>query len=466
MMDCSGLTKLYDIGGLDRKEYQEKGVSWMVGLEKVGNKVGDRVIKGGLLADEMGLGKTIQILGLICSNPLSHTLIVLPRALLEQWYTTILKLTKHSSLIYHSSGNIPLNKISSHTISHSPIVLTTYGMLNSFILQSTHWDRIVFDEAHHLRNSKNKTFKSALNIPSPIKWLVTGTPIQNRRQDFYSLCRIIGIPETFYIDPNNAPNIAKLFILKRTKKQVGIHLPPLQQNTIPIDWKSEAERELSEDIHHHLSFSNSSGSGILSSIDYSSPLPFLTYARQSCILPSLLRKRMEQFVEDNVIDDIDELDDGLNGTSKMDTVLNTIRSRISNGSGKIIFCHYRGEIDYIKNALSKDNLVVESFDGRVSQKDREKILTKHCDILILQIKTGCEGLNLQQFSEVYFISPHWNPAIEDQAVARCHRIGQDKPVHVFRFNMANLNDDDLAITIDKYTDDIQNKKRTIMNELE
>ena len=124
---------------------------------------------------------------------------------------------------------------------------------------------------------KIKPSASALNIPSPIKWLVTGTPIQNRRQDFYSLCRIIGIPETFYIDPNNAPNIAKLFILKRTKKQVGIQLPPLQQNTIPINWKSEAERELSEDIHHHLSFSNSSGSGILSSIDYSSPftLPYL-----------------------------------------------------------------------------------------------------------------------------------------------------------------------------------------------
>lgn len=465
-MYCDGLTKLYSWGGLERKEYQEIGVSWMVEAEKFGKTVEKSHIKGGILADEMGLGKTIQILGLICSNPVQHTLIVLPRALLEQWYKTILKLTKHTSLIYHSSGNIPLSKITCHTLSKSPIVLTTYGMLNSYLLQSTQWNRIVFDEAHHLRNSKNKTFSSALNISSPIKWLVTGTPIQNRRQDFYSLCQIIGIPETFYIDPNNASTIAKLFILKRTKKQVGIQLPPLQLNNINIDWKSDAEREFAEDIHHHLSFSNSSASGFLGSIDYSSPLPFLTYARQSCILPSLLRKRMQQFADDNIIDDIDELNDGLDGTSKMDTVLNTIISRKSNQRGKIIFCHYRGEIDYIKDALSKHDLVVESFDGRVSQKDREKILTKHCDILILQIKTGCEGLNLQQFSEVYFISPHWNPAIEDQAVARCHRIGQDKPVDVFRFNMANLNEHDLAITIDQYTQNIQNNKRTIMNELE
>lgn len=465
-MTYNGLTKLYSSGGLQRKEYQEKGVSWMVQLETKGKYIDNSLVKGGLLADEMGLGKTIQILGLICSNPLQHTLIVLPRALLEQWYSAILKFTKHSALIYHSSGSIPLNKISSFTLSQSPIVLTTYGMLNSYILQSTKWNRIVFDEAHHLRNSKNKTFSHALNIQSPIKWLVTGTPIQNKRQDFYSLCRIIGIPETFYIDTNNASTLAKLFILKRTKKQVGIELPPLKVNNIKIDWKSDAERDFAEDIHDHLSFSNTSGSGILGSIDYDTPLPFLTYARQSCILPSLLRKRMEQYVDDNIIDNIDELDAGLNGTSKMDTVLNTIISRKSNQCGKIIFCHYRGEIDYIKDALSKHDLVVESFDGRVSQKDREKILTKHCDILILQIKTGCEGLNLQQFSEVYFISPHWNPAIEDQAVARCHRIGQDKPVNVFRFNMGNLNDDDLAITIDQYTQNIQNNKRTIMSELE
>ena len=94
-------------------------------------------------------------------------------------------------------------------------------------------------------------------------------------------------------------------------------------------------------------------------------------------------------------------------------------------------------------------------------------MTNHCDVLILQIKTGCEGLNLQHFAEVYFISPHWNPAIEDQAVARCHRIGQTKPVHVFRFNMNNLNQfDEHPITIDQYAQSVQDKKRTIMQELE
>jgi len=452
----SGLTELYRVVGYSSAGYQEEGVGWMVCREGSGG--------GGVLADEMGLGKTIQILGLICTNVVEHTLIVLPRALLEQWKTTIKKTMNHTALIYHNSGPININKITSHTLSKSPIVLTTYGMLNSYLLQNTSWDRIVFDEAHHLRNSKNKTFKLAHNIKSPIKWLVTGTPIQNKRQDFYSLCRILRIPENIYTNPDNLATIAKDFILKRTKKQVGIQLPHLQQDIISVTWDSNTERELSQDIHHNLSFSNiSNSSGLLDPI-YSSPLPFLTYARQSCILPSLLLQRFSQLFDDDIPDDILL---GLQGSSKMDAVLNLILSRKDNLNSKIIFCHYLGEIDYIKSKLSKHNLIVHAFDGRVSQSQREKILTNHCDVLILQIKTGCEGLNLQHFSEVYFITPHWNPAIEDQAVARCHRIGQTKPVHVFRFNMDNLNDhDEHPITIDLYAQSVQDKKRTIMQELE
>ena len=271
------LEELYRVVGYSSAGYQEEGVGWMVCREESGG--------GGVLADEMGLGKTIQILGLICTNVVEHTLIVLPRALLEQWKTTIKKTMNHNALIYHNSGTTKINKITSHTLSKSPIVLTTYGMLNSYLLQNTQWDRIVFDEAHHLRNSKNKTFKLAHNIISPIKWLVTGTPIQNKRQDFYSLCRILRIPENIYTNPDNLATIAKDFILKRTKKLVGIHLPDLQQDIIHVDWQSDTERELAQDIHHNLSFSNISNSAGHLSSSSSSPLPFLTYARQSCILP-------------------------------------------------------------------------------------------------------------------------------------------------------------------------------------
>jgi hypothetical protein len=105
-----------------------------------------------------------------------------------------------------------------------------------------------------------------------------------------------------------------------------------------------------------------------------------------------------------------------------------------------VFCHFRAEIDYLQERLTTafPSLVVRYLDGRTKESERRQILAPDADIdvLILQIQTCCEGLNLQQFSEVYFVSPDWNPSVEDQAIARCHRFGQTEPVIVFRFVMA------------------------------
>ena len=119
-------------------------------------------------------------------------------------------------------------------------------------------------------------------------------------------------------------------------------------------------------------------------------------------------------------------------------------------------------LDIIKKELSRHEINVETFDGRVKQKKREEILSSDCEVLILQIKTGCEGLNLQKFNEVYFVSPHWNPAVEEQAIARCHRLGQKKDIHVFHFNMAGFGEDSEAITLDTYASSVQDEKRDIM----
>ena len=129
-----------------------------------------------------------------------------------------------------------------------------------------------------------------------------------------------------------------------------------------------------------------------------------------------------------------------NYSSKISKVVKTILSRKDNGKRKIVFCHFRGEIDYIQSRLTTafPSLVVRYLDGRTKESERRQILAPDAaiDVLILQIQTCCEGLNLQQFSEVYFVSPDWNPSVEDQAIARCHRFGQTEPVVVFRFVMA------------------------------
>ena len=112
---------------------------------------------------------------------------------------------------------------------------------------------------------------------------------------------------------------------------------------------------------------------------------------------------------------------------------------------------------------------VATFDGRTSNSKRFEILNDRNDALILQIQTGCEGLNLQEhYSEIYFISPHWNPAVEDQAIARCHRIGQTKPVYVERFEMCSFVPDEEDVstkTIDKYVNDVQEGKRIVASEI-
>jgi superfamily II DNA or RNA helicase len=129
-----------------------------------------------------------------------------------------------------------------------------------------------------------------------------------------------------------------------------------------------------------------------------------------------------------------------NYSSKISKVVRTILSRKDNGKRKIVFCHFRAEIDYIQARLTTafPSLVVRYLDGRTKESERRQILAPDAaiDVLILQIQTCCEGLNLQQFSEVYFVSPDWNPSVEDQAIARCHRFGQTEPVVVFRFVMA------------------------------
>jgi len=193
-----------------------------------------------------------------------------------------------------------------------------------------------------------------------------------------------------------------------------------------------------------------------------STLPLLVRARQACVYPPLMRHHIKTLIKAGLIEDDPKFEEATRCSSKIDAVSTTILSRRANGKSKLIFCHYRGEIDVLRDDLSRNGLSVETFDGRITERERNAVLTRKCDVLILQIQTGCEGLNLQHFSEIYFVSPHWNPAIEDQAVARCHRIGQTEEIDVFRFNMVGFDDDNETRTLDEYSANIQEVKRGIM----
>jgi SNF2 family DNA or RNA helicase len=440
--------------GLQHKDYQTEGIQFCLRNEMrvAAATIDETRVRGGIVADEMGLGKTIMMIGLTISNFKKRTLIVLPVALVKQWEQQILKTAGHHALVFYGAEK---RKITPEMLADAPIVITTYGHMirrhsnnsNHHPLYALKWDRVIFDEAHHVRGRNTQIFKSVETLNVNIRWFVTGTPIQNSIHDLYALCALLGLPAAYYANKDNLREIVKTYVLKRTKKSVGLSLPPLTTKTIVVKWDSQEEMILSRNLHSGIGCLNVPALADQDTTDattspsipawFPEPSPVkigrMIQAKQSCIYPRLAcRKSVPQMppTEDE------------NYSSKISKVVRTILSRKDNGKRKIVFCHFRGEIDYIQSRLTTafPCLVVRYLDGRTSESERREILAPDAaiNVLILQIQTCCEGLNLQQFSEVYFVSPDWNPAIEDQAIARCHRFGQTEPVSVFRFVMAPL----------------------------
>jgi SNF2 family DNA or RNA helicase len=494
---------------MEKKSYQYDGVKWL--LQNELQDVTSDTIRGGFIADEMGLGKTIMMIGLCLANFKQNrkTLIVLPPVLIEQWYSQIYRTTGHKSVVYHGENKKNIDRkaaANSETINDDPfqgaiIVICSYDALSIFrektgnkhmnlslsddnkqpkkhidnsLLHRVKWSRIIFDEAHHLRNKNTNRYIGAKLLKSDIKWLVTGTPVQNRKQDFYALCSLINLPASYYTNPDNYAQIVETFILKRTKKHVGIDLEDAIHTKKIVAWKSEAELKFSQEIHSLIAFTNVKSTSNSSEDNVVVPMGLLSLllkARQSCIYPKMVKTKT--------------INNGLNGqaallfhqnpttlnpksTSKLDSVVGAILERKDNGNGKLVFCHFKEEINEIAERLRCDGLNVGILDGKITKVARRKLLSEKKDVLILQIQTGCEGLNLQDnYSEIYFVSPHWNPYVEDQAIARCHRIGQKKQVFVWRFEMDGFDsiDNPIAKNLEEYVVDVQNAKRDVVKQI-
>jgi SNF2 family DNA or RNA helicase len=480
--------------GLDEKEHQLQGVKWCLYHELVQEP--NAGVRGGIIADEMGLGKTILMIACIRHNFKARTLIVLPPALLTQWVAVFQRFLGHTPFVYRGSE---AKKITVDQLLKKPIVITTYGMItprtNKRTMDLTYsklhqiqWSRVIYDEAHHARNSKTKVHLGACSLKADISWMVTGTPINNRLADLSALCKVIGLQVS-----SNKKKIKKLmdiYLLRRTKDQVGIALPPVRTHDIEVNWDSPEERDMAADIHTALNFTDVNKENVHEIIAWMSkhPLAAMTRARQACIYPQLLHEAVIKMKSRGILPQEVELEE-ISTSSKMQSVTKQIVANKFSGKRKLIFSHFRGEIDELKKRIVATGMTVQTIDGRTKTQNKKQRVTpivsesqfrsvckswNNCpsdvfgvidsfmapDVMIVQIQTACEGLNMQHFQEIYFTSPHWNPAVEDQAVARAHRIGQEKSVDVYRFVMEGFGRN--SISFEQYCCKIQDFKREVM----
>lgn len=439
------------------KSHQIDGVIWCLRREFPSSEGSEEIKRkrGGVLADEMGMGKTIQMIGVFMLNPVKKTLLIVPPILVNQWFSEIRKFTGHVSTVYYGKDRKKIDLSDPKVM----VVITSYETISRDIQSASNpfkrvqWNRVICDEAHHLRNPKTQNYsavRAILSSSNPITWFITGTPVHHSPKDMYALYVLLGYSLAELLTKDMA--ILRWHFLQRKHQEND--LPQKTEHTIMIEWTEAGERDLAKDIHQTIPFLGFALKEEEEAFSFweKKKRPLLVSmirAKQTCILskmtetsylsPSLSPKREDQ--EDKEDEDEDEDNEvpflatfEASTTTKLQEILSILKYRRENGNGKVIFCHYRLEMAYLLNNLSNEKSWVGTWREYKKITDRSSI--GESPILVLQIQSGCEGLNLQdQFSEVYFVSPDWNPTLEDQAVARCYRIGQKKPVEVFRFAM-------------------------------
>ncbi len=398
--------------------YQREGVLWMLTME--GQTSGP---KGALLCDDPGLGKTIQLIATMLGNPKPRTLIVVPKSIITQWAEEIKRFAPHLTICIFDGPN---RKLEDARVTITPYTLLTVKGGGNTPLHGVQWSRVILDEAHEIRNAKSKVFKSACRLQTQIKWIVTGTPVFNSMEDFVSLCTFLGLSRALVQGMTN--KIKDIYILRRTKDDLceRLKLPPCHFENVELDMYPD-ERNLYE--HMFLDAQET----IRETFKYAQSVN----AKNMVILECLLRARQCMIWPQMYLDGIakqskTQAEEWVGQSKKMETLFEMIRSHPTEKT--LVFCQFRGEMNHIQACLS-DQQPVFRIDGSVPKEMRTDQIEQfkranQGAVFIIQIKSGGQGLNLQEATRVYITAPSWNPATELQAIGRSHRTGQTKTVYV------------------------------------
>ena len=397
--------------------YQREGVLWMLTME---NQTSGP--KGGFLCDEMGLGKTVQLLATMLGNPKTRTLLVVPKSIITQWVEEINRFAPSLSVCVFDGPDRRYD-------AKKDIVIAPYSLLssNDVTLHMVQWNRVILDEAHEIRNKTSKLFKSVCQLKTQIKWIVTGTPVFNSMEDFVSLCTFLGLSKTVVQGMTN--KVKDIYILRRTKEDLAkinerLRLPPCYFENVELEMYPD-EKQLYEVVF--LEAQDTIRDAFRNAVSLN--------AKNMIILECLLRARQAMIWPQMYLDGIAKQNETkpekwVGRSKKMETLFEMIESHPSEKS--LVFCQFRGEMNYIQSQLT---CPVFRIDGSVPKEERVRQIEGFKKIqggavFIIQIKSGGQGLNLQEATRVYITAPSWNPATELQAIGRSHRTGQTQPVYV------------------------------------
>ncbi len=396
------------------RDYQRRGVDWLTFLRSAG--------LGALLADDMGLGKTLQA---ACALE-GRSLVVAPTSVVFNWSRELARFRPNLRVVTHQGARRKLDP-------DADVTITSYALLrlDADLLASVHWDTVILDEAQAIKNPDSQVARAAYRLDAGFRATLTGTPIENRLDELWSQFHFInrgllGGLKDFqerWAKPiaEGKPGVAaelrdriRPFVLRRTKREVAPELPPRTEVVLRCELSDE-ERTVYEAIQlaarSDVAERLGAGGSVIEALEA------LLRMRQACCHRGLIPGQTAD------------------SSSKVELLLETLEEAVSEGHKALVFSQWTSLLDRVEPHLQKAGIAFDRLDG--STIDRQGVVERfQADdgppVLLLSLKAGGTGLNLTAADHVFLLDPWWNPAAEDQAADRAHRIGQDRPVVIHR----------------------------------
>ena len=422
------------------RPYQQRGVDWLAFCRDAG--------LGCVLADDMGLGKTIQALAAIRGK----TLVVSPTSVLFNWLAETKKFRPDLRVTTYRGARRTLE-------TGSDVVLTSYPLLrnDTDVLAGVTWDTVILDESQTIKNPDSQVARAAYRLKARWKLTLSGTPIENRLDELWSQLHftnpgLLGGRTDFQerwgepISQGDRPAAARLrerirpFVLRRMKSEVARDLPPRTDAIMYVEL-DEAERTTYDAIRaatqREIVALLQAGGGVMAALEA------LLRLRQAACHPALLPMALRGGAAPQQ-------------SSKLERLLEALGDAVADGHRALVFSQWTSLLDLIEPHLEAAKITFIRLDG--TTVDRAGVVaTFQADggppVMLLSLKAGGTGLNLTAADHVFLVDPWWNPAVEDQAADRTHRIGQDKPVMVYRMVARD--------TVEERILELQDRKRAL-----